>query len=66
MTICVYDDDKDAKNWVCTIMRMALIRKNPCVYDRKNTSINKLSVADYDGSLYSDTRCFHTSVLHWR
>ena len=38
-------------------------RKPRIVYDRKNTSINKLTVDDYDDKIYSDTRCFHTSGI---
>lgn len=56
----VYDDDKDARLGVYYYENGAYPRKPRIVYDRKNTSINKLSVADYDDSLYSDTRCFHT------
>ena len=59
----VYDDDKDARLGVYYYENGAYPRKPRIVYDRKNTSINKLSVADYDDSLYSDTRCFHTSGI---
>jgi len=52
------------RDWVCTIMRMALIRENPVSsMTVRILLINKLSVADYDDSLYSDTRCFHTSGI---
>ena len=52
------------RDWACTYYENgAYPRKPRIVYDRKNTSINKLSVADYDDSLYSDTRCFHTSGI---
>ena len=59
----VYDDDKDARLGVYYYENGAYPRKPRIVYDRKNTSINKLSVADYDDSLYSATRCFHTSGI---
>ena len=59
----VYDDDKDARLGVYYYENGAYPRKPRIVYDRKNTSINKLSVADYDDSLYSSTRCFHTSGI---
>ena len=38
-------------------------RKPRIVYDRKNTSVNKISVDDYDSSLFEATRCFHTSGI---
>ena len=44
----VYDDDKDARLGVYYYENGAYPRKPRIVYDRKNTSINKLSVADYD------------------
>ena len=49
----VYDDDKDARLGVYYYENGAYPRKPRIVYDRKNTSINKLSVADYDDSLYT-------------
>ena len=56
----VYDDDKDARLGVYYYENGAYPRKPRIVYDRKNTSINKLTVDDYDDKIYSDTRCFHT------
>ncbi len=38
-------------------------RKPGIVYDRKYTSINKISVEDFDDSLYLSTRCFHISGI---
>ena len=38
-------------------------RKPRIVYDRNYTSVNKISVDDYDDSLYSAARCFHTSGI---
>ena len=59
----MYDDSPSARVGIYYYENGAYPRKPRIVYDRKNTSINKLSVADYDDSLYSDTRCFHTSGI---
>ena len=44
----VYDDDKDARLGVYYYESGAYPRKPRIVYDRKNTSINKLTIDDYD------------------
>lgn len=59
----VYDQDKDARLGVYYYESGAYPRKPRIVYDRKNTSVNKLTVADYDDSLYQAARCFHTSGI---
>lgn len=59
----VYDESKDARLGVYYYESGAYPRKPRIVYDRKNTSINKLSVSDFDESIYSSTRCFHTSGI---
>lgn len=59
----VYDDDKDARLGVYYYENGAYPRKPRIVYDRKNTSINKLQIADYDDSMYRSARCFHTSGI---
>lgn len=59
----VYDGDKDARLGVYYYENGAYPRKPRIVYDRKNTSVNKLTVEDYEDSLYSATRCFHTSGI---
>ena len=59
----VYDDDKDARLGVYYYESGAYPRKPRIVYDRKNTSLNKISVSDYDESLFRATRCFHTSGI---
>lgn len=59
----VYDQDKDARLGVYYYENGAYPRKPRIVYDRKNTSINKLTAADYDDSLYEAARCFHTSGI---
>lgn len=59
----VYDESKDARLGVYYYESGAYPRKPRIVYDRKNTSINKLSVNDFDENIYSSTRCFHTSGI---
>lgn len=59
----VYDRDKDARLGVYYYESGAYPRKPRIVYDRQNTSVNKLTVADYDDSLYRAARCFHTSGI---
>lgn len=59
----VYDESKDARLGVYYYESGAYPRKPRIVYDRKNTSINKLSVNDFDEGIYSSTRCFHTSGI---
>ncbi|MDE5748696.1 MAG: sugar kinase, partial [Acetatifactor sp.] len=59
----VYDQDKDARLGVYYYESGAYPRKPRIVYDRKNTSVNKLTLEDYDDSLYQAARCFHTSGI---
>lgn len=59
----VYDESKDARLGVYYYESGAYPRKPRIVYDRMNTSINKLSIDDFDEGIYSSTRCFHTSGI---
>ena len=59
----VYDSDKDARLGVYYYENGAYPRKPRIVYDRKNTSVNKIQIADYSDSMYSSARCFHTSGI---
>lgn len=59
----VYDDDRDARLGVYYYENGAYPRKPRIVYDRKNTSVNKISVDDYDEHLFGAARCFHTSGI---
>lgn len=59
----VYDEDKDARLGVYYYENGAYPRKPRIVYDRKNTSINKITVSDYSDELFSSARCFHTSGI---
>ncbi len=59
----VYDEDDDARLGVYYYENGAYPRKPRIVYDRKNTSINKIDVSDYSEELYASARCFHTSGI---
>ena len=59
----VYDQSKDARLGIYYYENGAHPRKPRIVYDRAHTSINKISIDDFDESMYSSTRCFHTSGI---
>ena len=59
----VYDGSRDARLGVYYYENGAYPRKPRIVYDRKNTSMNKLSVSDCDEKLFGAARCFHTSGI---
>lgn len=59
----VYDESGDARLGVYYYESGAYPRKPRIVYDRKNTSINKLSIGDFDESIFRSARCFHTSGI---
>lgn len=59
----VYDHSRDARLGVYYYENGAHPRKPRIVYDRMHTSINKIKASDFDNSLYSSTRCFHTSGI---
>lgn len=59
----VYDESRDARLGVYYYESGAYPRKPRIVYDRKNTSFNKLSISDFDEKIYSSARCFHTSGI---
>ena len=59
----VFDRTEDARMGVYFYEYGAYPRKPRIIYDRKNSSINKISVNDFDDSLYTQARCFHTSGI---
>jgi 2-dehydro-3-deoxygluconokinase len=59
----VYDREKDARMGIYYYESAAYPRKPRVVYDRAHTSFNKISLDDYDDSIYSAARCFHTSGI---
>ena len=59
----VYDEEKDARLGVYYYESGAYPRKPRIVYDRKNTSMNKIDVSDYPEDIFKSARCFHTSGI---
>lgn len=59
----VYDDGKDARLGVYYYESGAYPRKPRIVYDRKNSSINTITVNDFDEKIFRSSRCFHTSGI---
>ena len=59
----VFDKTPDARMGVYFYEYGAYPRKPRIIYDRKNSSINKISVDEFDESLYTQARCFHTSGI---
>ncbi len=59
----VFDKTEDARMGVYFYEYGAHPRKPRILYDRKNSSINKISVEDFDSKLYTQARCFHTSGI---
>ena len=59
----VYDNSPEARLGIYYYENGAYPRKPGVVYDRRHSTINTISVDDFDGSLFSSTRCFHTSGI---
>lgn len=59
----VLDKSADARMGVYFYEYGAYPRKPRIIYDRKNSSINKISVDEFEDSLYTQARCFHTSGI---
>lgn len=59
----VFDDSLDARLGIYYYENGAYPRKPGVVYDRKHSTINNISVDDFDDTLFSSTRCFHTSGI---
>lgn len=59
----VYDYSEDARLGIYYYENGAYPRKPGVVYDRKHSSVNTISIHDFDDSLFSSTRCFHTSGI---
>lgn len=58
-----YDGENDARLGIYYYEYGAHPRKPGIVYDRKYTSMYKISVEDYPDSMYASARCFHTSGI---
>ena len=59
----VYDGSEDARLGIYYYENGAYPRKPGVVYDRKHSSVNSISIHDFDDSLFPSTRCFHTSGI---
>lgn len=59
----VYDHSADARLGIYYYENGAYPRKPGIIYDRHNSSINKISIKDFNESLFSSARCFHTSGI---
>ena len=59
----VYDDSDEARLGVYYYENGAYPRKPSIVYDRKNSSINRITLDEIPETIYTDTRIFHTSGI---
>ena len=57
------DDSADSRLGIYYYEYGADPRKPQVVYDRKYSSVNKLSLEDFPEEMYENTRCFHTSGI---
>lgn len=56
----IYDDNKDARLGIYFYENGAYPRKTSVVYDRRHSSMNKISILDIPEHTFSSTRLFHT------
>ena len=59
----VYDKGNDARLGMYFYENGAYPRKPEVVYDRQNSSVTRISIADFDESIFESARCFHTSGI---
>ena len=59
----VYDDSPDARLGIYYYENGAYPRKPGVVYDRRHSSVNTISIDDFDETLFTSARCFHTSGI---
>ncbi|MDD3369361.1 MAG: sugar kinase [Lachnospiraceae bacterium] len=59
----IYDSSPDARLGIYYYENGAHPRKPNVVYDRKHTSIGSISIDEFPESMFSATRCFHTSGI---
>ncbi len=59
----VYDHDQDARLGIYYYEDGAYPRKPSVVYDRRHASFCKISLDELPESMFSSTRCFHTSGI---
>ncbi|MFA5658969.1 MAG: sugar kinase, partial [Oscillospiraceae bacterium] len=59
----VYDETPDARLGIYYYESGAAPRKPAIVYDRKGSSVGKISIDEIPDEVFSNTRCFHTSGI---
>lgn len=59
----VYDQEKDARLGVYYYENGAYPRKPGIVYDRGNSSVNKVTPDEFSEEMYSSATCFHTTGI---
>ncbi|MEG0178670.1 MAG: sugar kinase [Oscillospiraceae bacterium] len=59
----IYDKSDDARLGIYYYENGAAPRKPSIVYDRKSSSLTRISLDDLPNEVYSSTRCFHTSGI---
>ncbi|MDD3428534.1 MAG: sugar kinase [Oscillospiraceae bacterium] len=59
----IYDESQDARLGIYYYESGAAPRKPAIVYDRKSASINHICLDEIPESVYTSTRCFHTSGI---
>lgn len=59
----VFDYEKDARLGIYYYENGAYPRKPGIVYDRGNSSVNKIAPEDFPEEMYSSTTCFHISGI---
>ena len=59
----IYDESDDARLGIYYYENGAAPRKPSIVYDRKNSSMTRLTLDEIPDSVYSSTRMFHTSGI---
>ncbi|MBR2529135.1 MAG: sugar kinase [Blautia sp.] len=59
----VYDKDKDARLGLYCYESAAYPRKPRVIYDRKGSSMTKISLSDFPDTMFSSTRCFQTTGI---
>lgn len=59
----IFDDDKNARMGLYFYESGSHPRKPRIVYDRTHSSAGKLDASEFPNSIFSSTRCFHTSGI---
>lgn len=59
----VWDDSEDARLGVYYYESATFPRKPQVVYDRKHSSITRISIDEFPEEMYHSTRCFHVSGI---